>query len=174
MDSLHTEPVMRKMCPCHEATMISHELPYVQAFGLTSGALFVKTFTCQTYCSKQHPTIYSCSLLMPHTPTPTPTHSPTSFALQPLSFLCMMTSSNGNIFRATGHLCGEFTGPRWIPPPPPPQTPVTRSFDVFFDLCLNKRLSKQSWGWWFETLSRPLRRHRDGPDCYLDTTLFSP
>ena len=27
----------------------------------------------------------------------------------------MMTSSNGNIFRATGHLCGEFTGPRWIP-----------------------------------------------------------
>ena len=27
--------------------------------------------------------------------------------------------------------------------------PVTRSFDVFFDLRLNKRLSKQSWGWWF-------------------------
>ena len=27
----------------------------------------------------------------------------------------MMTSSNGNIFRATGHLCGEFTGHRWIP-----------------------------------------------------------
>ena len=31
-------------------------------------------------------------------------------------FACldMMTSSNGNIFRVTGHLCGEFTGPRWI------------------------------------------------------------
>ena len=27
----------------------------------------------------------------------------------------MMTSSNGNIFCVTGHLCGEFTGPRWIP-----------------------------------------------------------
>ena len=27
----------------------------------------------------------------------------------------MMTSSNGNIFRVTGHLCGEFPGPRWIP-----------------------------------------------------------
>ena len=27
----------------------------------------------------------------------------------------MMTSSNGNIFRVTGTLCGEFTGPRWIP-----------------------------------------------------------
>ena len=38
------------------------------------------------------------------------------------------------------------------------QRPVTRSFDVFFDLRLNKRLSEQSWGWWFETLSRPLWR----------------
>ena len=37
------------------------------------------------------------------------------------------------------------------------QKPVTRSFDV--DLCLNKWLSKQSWGWWFETPSRPLWRH---------------
>ena len=41
------------------------------------------------------------------------------------------------------------------------QRPVTRSFDVFFDLRLNKRLSKQSWGWWFETLSCPLWRHRN-------------
>ena len=41
----------------------------------------------------------------------------------------------------------------------PAQRPVTRSFDVFFDMRLNKRLSKQSWGWWFETLSRPLWRH---------------
>ena len=43
----------------------------------------------------------------------------------------------------------------------PTQRPVTRSFDVFFDLRLNKRLSKQSWGWWFETLSHPLWRHRN-------------
>ena len=42
----------------------------------------------------------------------------------------------------------------------PAQMPVTRSFNDFFDLRLNKRLSKQSWGWWFETLSRPLWRHR--------------
>ena len=41
----------------------------------------------------------------------------------------------------------------------PSQRPVTRSFDVFFDLCLNKRLSKQSWGGWFETPSCPLWRH---------------
>ena len=57
----------------------------------------------------------------------------------------MMTSSNGNISRITSHLCGEFTG--------------DRSFDVFFDLRLNKRLSKQSGGWWIETPSHPLWRY---------------
>ena len=69
----------------------------------------------------------------------------------------MMTSSNGNIFRVTGHLCGEFTGPGEFPT----QRPVTQSFDVFFDLRLNKRLSKQWWGWWFESLSCLLWRHRN-------------
>ena len=49
----------------------------------------------------------------------------------------MMTSSNGNIFRLTGPLCGEFTGASEFST----QRPVTRSFDVFFDLRLNKRLS---------------------------------
>ena len=49
----------------------------------------------------------------------------------------------------------------------PAQRPVTLSFDVFFDLRLNKRLSKQSWGWWFETLSCPLWRHRNG-NLYRD------
>ena len=39
------------------------------------------------------------------------------------------------------------------------QKPVTRSFVVFFDLRLNKRLSKQSWGCWFETTSCSLWRH---------------
>ena len=29
--------------------------------------------------------------------------------------IMMTSSSNGNIFRVTGPLCGEFTGPRWIP-----------------------------------------------------------
>ena len=45
----------------------------------------------------------------------------------------MKTLSNGNIFRVTGHLCGEFTGPGEFPA----QRPVMRSFDVFFDLCPN-------------------------------------
>ena len=66
----------------------------------------------------------------------------------------MMKSSNGNIFRVTGHLCGEFTDHRWIP-----RTKASDgSFDVFFDLHPNKRLSKQSWDWWFETPSHPLWR----------------
>ena len=44
----------------------------------------------------------------------------------------------------------------------PAQRPVTRSFDVFFDLHLIKRLSKHSRGWWLETLWRPLWRHCNG------------
>ena len=52
----------------------------------------------------------------------------------------MMTSSNGNIFRVTGSLRGEFTGHDEFHA----QRPVTQSFDVFFDLHLNKRLNKQS------------------------------
>ena len=44
----------------------------------------------------------------------------------------------------------------------PSQRPVTRSFHVFFDLRLNKRLHKQSWGWWFETPAHQISRH-----CYI-------
>ena len=40
-----------------------------------------------------------------------------------------------------------------------PERPAMRSFDIFFYLRLDKRLSKQSWGWWFDTPSRSLRRH---------------
>ena len=69
-----------------------------------------------------------------------------------MMMMIIMTSSNGNI-SALLALCagnslvtGEFSS----------QRPVTWSFDVFFDLRLNKWLSKQSWGWWFETTSHPL------------------
>ena len=77
------------------------------------------------------------------------------YSFNTYTFSDMMTSSNGNIFRVTGPLCGEFTGPGEFPA----QRPVTRSFDVFFDLRPNKRLSKQPWGWWFETLPWSLWRH---------------
>ena len=49
----------------------------------------------------------------------------------------------------------------------PTQRPVTRSFDAYFDLRPNKRLSKQSWDWCFETLSLPLWRHRNGQGVFL-------
>ena len=48
----------------------------------------------------------------------------------------------------------------------PTQRPVTRSFAVFSDLCQNKRLRKQSWGWWFETPSRSLWRHCNGANVF--------
>ena len=53
------------------------------------------------------------------------------------------------IYEGNSPMTGEF----------PPQRPVMRSFDAFFDLRLNTPLNKQSWGWWFETPSRSLRRH---------------
>ena len=40
----------------------------------------------------------------------------TSLSIHIHSTIIMMTSSNGNIFRVTGPLCGEFNGHRWIPP----------------------------------------------------------
>ena len=43
----------------------------------------------------------------------------------------------------------------------PAQRPVTRSFDVFYDLRSNERLRKQWRGWWFEKQSCPLWRHRN-------------
>ena len=73
------------------------------------------------------------------------------------AFAIMMTSSNGNISALLANcadnspVTGEF----------PAQRPVTRSFDVFFDLDLNKRLSTQWWACWLETPLCPLWRH-----CY--------
>ena len=72
-----------------------------------------------------------------------------------LSLHNMMTSSNRK-FSALLAICA---GNSPVPGEFPAQRPVTRSFDVFFDLRLNKRLSKQSWGWWFKRLWCPLWRH---------------
>ena len=56
-------------------------------------------------------------------------------------------------------LLAIWAGNSSVPGEFPAQRSVTRSFDVFFDLRVNKRLSKQSWGWWFETLPCQLWRH---------------
>ena len=59
-------------------------------------------------------------------------------------------------FSALLDICaGNSPGPGEFPA----QRPVSRSFKFFFDLRLNKQLSKEWRDWWFETQSHPLRRH---------------
>ena len=84
----------------------------------------------------------------------------------PLDFLVYNTSYSPHIMTWWRHQMETFSallaicaGNSPVPGEFPAQRPVTRSLDVFFDLRLNKRLSKQSRGWWFETLPRPLWRH---------------
>ena len=55
---------------------------------------------------------------------------------------------------------------------PHSQRPVTRTFDVFFDLSLNKHLTKHSRHWWFETPSHPLWRHFNEMDKKACVTLM--
>ena len=95
----------------------------------------------------------------------------------------IVTSCHGNLFHCTHRppvdltwwrhqmktfsaLLAICTGNSPVTGEFPSQRPVTRSFDVFFDLRLNKRSSKQSWGWWFDTPSRSLWRHYNdrGPE----------
>ena len=86
-------------------------------------------------------------------------YSPLTSLTRSAKCVPMMTSSNGSIFRVTGPLWGASTGHRWIP--------FTKANDselgYFFDLCLNKRLNKQSRKLWFETPSRSSWRHWNAP-----------
>ena len=54
------------------------------------------------------------------------------------------------------------TGNSPVPGEFPAQRPVTGSFDIFFDLRLNKRLNKQPWAWSFETPTYSLWRQCNG------------
>ena len=82
-----------------------------------------------------------------------------------------MKSSNWNTFRVTDRFVRGFTGHRWIPL----KKPVTRSFDIFSDLCLNEQLSNQWRRRWFETLLRSLWRPCNGLAnerwCYIFNAL---
>ena len=76
----------------------------------------------------------------------------------------MMTSSNGNIFRVTDHLCREFTGHRWIP--------STKASDAelwcFFFICV--------WinGWVNNREAGDLRRNRAHYDVIVMYTVHLP
>ena len=85
----------------------------------------------------------------------------------------MMTSSNGSFFRVAGPLWGEFTGHRWILL----SKDSDASFDAFFDLPPNKRLSKQSRRRWFDTPSRSLWRrckYNVSKCSYISAMNFGP
>ena len=71
----------------------------------------------------------------------------------------MATSSNENIFAA---ICAGNSPV--VPGEFPTQRPVTRSFDVFVDLCLNKRLSSSKAG--------NLRRHWAHYDVIVMSMLY--
>ena len=70
----------------------------------------------------------------------------------------IMTSSNQNSFRVTGHLCGEFTGQRWIP--------LTKASDAEL-WCFR---SSVPWinGWVNNRAAGDLRRHR----CHNDVIVM--
>ena len=70
----------------------------------------------------------------------------------------MMTSSNGNIFRVTGHLCRESTGPRWIP--------HTKASDAEL-WCLLRRICSRINGWVNNREAGDLRRHRTRYDVIV-------
>ena len=73
---------------------------------------------------------------------PNPQHAWRPHQMETLSALLALCERNSPV-------SGEF----------PSQRPVSQSFDVFFDLRVNKRLSKQSIRRWFETPSCSFLRH---------------
>ena len=145
VNSPHKGPVTRKMFPFDDVIMNN---PDSKAHGASMGHIWGRQDPGGSHVGPMNFAIWEATY-------------------KPNSQCCMKTSSNGNIFRVTGHLCGEFSDEF------PAQRAVTRSFDVFFDLRLNKRMSKQSRGWWFETLSCPLWRCRNG-DYYTGVLLLCP
>ena len=72
------------------------------------------------------------------------------------TFSALLDLCEGNL-----RVTGEF----------PLQRPVTRSFDVFIDLCLDKRLNKQSRSRWFEMPSLSSLRHCSGVNWYANDVI---
>ena len=81
---------------------------------------------------------------------------------------CMMTSSNENIFALLAICVGNSSVTGGFPS----QRPITRSFDIFFDLRVNKPLSKWPKRRWFENLSSWLWRYCNVGICYTDVGLI--
>ena len=103
--------------------------------------LYFVIFYCTLLENKLTTTLQTYYIAGPYCPNPMPSTSWWHHEKETLSALLALCARNSPV-------TGEF----------PLQRPVTQSFDVFFDLRWNKLLSKQSWGWWSETPSRPLWR----------------
>ena len=82
----------------------------------------------------------------------------------------MMTSSNGNIFRVSGLLCGEFTGHWWIPSSKASDAELWYFLWSVFELTVEQRLETPAiWDaialimtslWWYELRNMPVLRYR--------------
>ena len=122
--------------------------PDVNSIGPTP-ALFWHTMACRAIQGYDQNIVTSSLIGWAHTQNdpwqwePLYCATPPWWRLQMETFSALLTICAGN-----SPVPGEFSA----------QRPVTRSFDVFFDLRLNQRLSKQSLGWWFETPSWSLWR----------------
>ena len=131
IDTLH--PISDALVKCNNSVFSWSNVVRVQLLVYASQAHSMLTnasqFTGWTVWRKNRNITTHFQLMYP------PTHSTHIIELlgiqRPINLHSMITSSNGNNFCVTA------------------QRPVTRSFDVFFDLRLNKRLSKQSWSRWF-------------------------
>ena len=102
VDPPHKGPVTRKMYPFYDVIIIYRQLSWEG-----------------TQCCYQYIISYIRACLTPsllHRKLPPSEMYPKIMEIKTRSNLTMMTSSNGNIFRVSGPLRGEFTGHRWIPP----------------------------------------------------------
>ena len=86
-------------------------------------------------------------------------HQLTGFVTKHHEFRAVSSSWKRNQMETLSALLALCAGNSPVTGEFPSQRPVTRSFAVFFDLRLHKRLSKQSWGWWFGTPSHSLWCH---------------
>ena len=118
---------------------------------VTRGRILLQNWVawCVNTLSRQRTTIGSIPCIMQELGT---VYDPTKCTLawwshQMETFSTLLALCGGN-----SPVTGEFST----------QRPVTRSFDVCFDLCLNKQLSKQSRRRWIETPSCSLWRHCNG------------
>ena len=144
---------MRSFCETCDAKICSIS----QVRGMAWGEPYVKHSTVATFCMVPKQTVSRTTIHAYDSPTHQP-HASMSVSTLSKSFTGLIAwwRHQMETFSALLALCA---GNSPVPGEFPTQRPVTRSFDVFFDLHLNKRLSKQWWGWWFDTPSHPLWRH---------------